>query len=89
MIWWHLFLHSNALDRYLAVGILRLQEGLDYSGIIQDEDIVPISKLNKKDAEEKMRRNESTNRLVPQGNLDKYVYLLPRINNDFSQVAAY
>jgi solute carrier family 12 sodium/potassium/chloride transporter 2 len=56
----------NALDRYLAVGILRLQEGLDYSGIIQDEDIVPISKLNKKDAEEKMRRNESTNRLVPQ-----------------------
>jgi len=84
MIWWHLFLHSNALDRYLAVGILRLQEGLDYSGIIQDEDIVPISKLNKKDAEEKMRRNESTNRLVPQGNLNKTVYLLPRINNDFS-----
>jgi len=84
MIWWHLFLHSNALDRYLAVGILRLQEGLDYSGIIQDEDIVPISKLNKKDAEEKMRRNESTNHLVPQGNLNKTVYLLPRINNDFS-----
>jgi hypothetical protein len=52
----------------LAVGILRLQEGLDYSGIIQDEEFVPISKLNKKDAEEKMRRNESTNRLVPQGN---------------------
>jgi hypothetical protein len=61
-------LHSNALDRYLAVGILRLQEGLDYSGIIQDEEFVPISKLNRKDAEEKMRRNESTNRLVPQGN---------------------
>jgi hypothetical protein len=52
----------------LAVGILRLQEGLDYSDVIQDDNIVPILKLNKTDAEEKMRRNESTNRLVPQGN---------------------
>ena len=79
-----LFLHSNALDRYLAVGILRLQEGLDYSGIIQDEEFVPISKLNKKDAEEKMRRNESTNRLVPQGNIDRTVFLLSRMNNNSS-----
>ncbi|PNF22995.1 hypothetical protein B7P43_G10392 [Cryptotermes secundus] len=56
----------NALDRYLAVGILRVQEGLDYSGVIQDEEFVPISKLDKKDAEEKMRRNESTNQLESQ-----------------------
>jgi hypothetical protein len=60
--------YSNALDRYLAVGILRLQEGLDYSGIIQDEEFVPISTLDKKDAEEKMRRNQSSNQLVSQGN---------------------
>ncbi|XP_021936563.1 bumetanide-sensitive sodium-(potassium)-chloride cotransporter-like isoform X2 [Zootermopsis nevadensis] len=56
----------NALDRYLAVGILRVQEGLDYSGIIQDEEFVPISTLDKKDAEEKMRRNQSSNQLVSQ-----------------------
>jgi hypothetical protein len=60
-------LHSNALDRYLAVGILRVQEGLDYSGVIHDEEFVPISTLDKKDAEEKMRRNESTNQLESQG----------------------
>lgn len=60
-------MHSNALDRYLAVGILRVQEGLDYSGVIQDEEFVPISKLDKKDAEEKMRRNESRNQLESQG----------------------
>jgi hypothetical protein len=46
---------------------LRVQEGLDYSGVIQDEEFVPISKLDKKDAEEKMRRNESTNQLESQG----------------------
>jgi hypothetical protein len=62
-------MHSNALDRYLAVGILRVQEGLDYSGVIQDEEFVPISKLDKKAAEEKLRRNESTNQLESQGDI--------------------
>ncbi|KAJ4451627.1 hypothetical protein ANN_03096, partial [Periplaneta americana] len=56
----------NALDRYLAVGILRVQEGLDYSGIIHDEEFVPISSLDKKDAEEKMRRNQSTSQFPTQ-----------------------
>ncbi|KAK7794717.1 hypothetical protein R5R35_009612 [Gryllus longicercus] len=52
-----------ALDKYLAVGILRVQEGLDYSGIINDDEVVPISFLDKKDAEEKMRRNQSAGQL--------------------------
>nr|CAD7437550.1 unnamed protein product [Timema bartmani] len=53
-----------ALDRYLAVGILRLQEGLDYSKLIQDEEFVPISSIDKKAEEEKMRRNQSTGQLA-------------------------
>ena len=54
------------MDRYLAVGILRVAEGLDYSGIIQDDE-VSVQTLEKKDAEEKMRRNQSTNQLSSQG----------------------
>ncbi|PSN39492.1 Bumetanide-sensitive sodium-(potassium)-chloride cotransporter [Blattella germanica] len=57
----------NALDRYLAVGILRLPEGLDYSGVIEDEEFVPIQTLDKKDAEEKLRRNQSTSQFTSQG----------------------
>nr|CAD7196808.1 unnamed protein product [Timema douglasi] len=53
-----------ALDRYLAVGILRLQEGLDYSKLIQDEEFVPISSIDKKAEEEKIRRNQSTGQLA-------------------------
>jgi hypothetical protein len=33
-----LVLYSKALDMYMAVAILRLQEGLDYSKVIADED---------------------------------------------------
>ncbi|XP_066994465.2 bumetanide-sensitive sodium-(potassium)-chloride cotransporter isoform X2 [Anabrus simplex] len=49
-----------ALDKYLAVGILRVPEGLDYSNVIDDDDFVPVSALEKKDAEDKIRRNQST-----------------------------
>lgn len=31
---------SEAFDNYLAVGILRLQDGLDYSLILEEEDIL-------------------------------------------------
>ncbi|XP_047122244.1 bumetanide-sensitive sodium-(potassium)-chloride cotransporter-like [Schistocerca piceifrons] len=54
----------NALDRYLAVGILRLDGGLDYSRVLQDDEFVPISKLDKKDEEEKLRRNQSACQLT-------------------------
>ncbi|XP_075209863.1 bumetanide-sensitive sodium-(potassium)-chloride cotransporter-like [Lycorma delicatula] len=52
-----------ALDSYLAVGILRLQNGLDYSNLVQDKDVVLISTLDKKDAEDKLRRNQSSGHL--------------------------
>jgi hypothetical protein len=61
---------------------LRVQEGLDYSGVIQDEEFVPISKLDKKDAEDKMRRNESTNQLESQG--DRTKILFQGIYNNFN-----
>ena len=32
------YIFSHALDSYLAVGILRLPEGLDYSNVIEDAD---------------------------------------------------
>ncbi|KAJ9588117.1 hypothetical protein L9F63_018508, partial [Diploptera punctata] len=60
----------NALDRYLAVGILRVPEGLDYSGVIQDGEVVSVQTLDKKDAEEKMRRNQSSNQLASQAVAD-------------------
>ncbi|KAG8238092.1 hypothetical protein J437_LFUL012199 [Ladona fulva] len=52
-----------ALDRYLAVGILRVQEGLDYSNVIEDEEVIPLQSLENKDAEEKLRRNQSAGQL--------------------------
>ncbi|XP_046400819.1 solute carrier family 12 member 3-like isoform X1 [Ischnura elegans] len=56
-----------ALDRYLAVGILRVQDGLDYSNIIEDEEVIPISSIEKRDAEEKLRRNQSAGQLSQDG----------------------
>ncbi|XP_063215626.1 bumetanide-sensitive sodium-(potassium)-chloride cotransporter-like isoform X2 [Bacillus rossius redtenbacheri] len=50
----------NALDRYLAVGILRMPSGLDYSKLILDEEFVPVSKLDKKAEREKLIRNQSS-----------------------------
>jgi hypothetical protein len=45
-----------ALDSYLAVGILRMENGLDYSNIIEDKDAAMISALERKDEEEKEKR---------------------------------
>lgn len=51
---------SSALDSYLAVAILRVQQGLDYSKVLLDKDTLLISSLDRKDAEDKMmRRNQS------------------------------
>ncbi|XP_046677992.1 LOW QUALITY PROTEIN: bumetanide-sensitive sodium-(potassium)-chloride cotransporter-like [Homalodisca vitripennis] len=51
-------IHS-ALDNYLAVAILRMPYGLDYSSVLQDKDVEMVSSLDKKDAEDKIRRNQS------------------------------
>lgn len=54
------FCDSSALDSYLAVAILRVQHGLDYSKVLLDKDTLLISSLDRKDAEDKMmRRNQS------------------------------
>lgn len=47
---------SNALDRHLALGILRLPLGLDYSDKIQDPDLIPVEE--DKDKEKKKKRNK-------------------------------
>jgi hypothetical protein len=36
---------SNALDRHLGVGILRLREGLDYSNVVVEDDGKELKKL--------------------------------------------
>ncbi|KAK9508116.1 hypothetical protein O3M35_007849 [Rhynocoris fuscipes] len=52
-----------ALDSFLAVGILRMQEGLDYSHMIEDQDVVIIPNLEKKDEQAKLLRNVSGGQL--------------------------
>lgn len=51
---------------YLAVGILRVQEGLDYTGVIEEEDQVTPQQLlldMKKDKEKGIVRNQSEGQL--------------------------
>ncbi|XP_054287482.1 bumetanide-sensitive sodium-(potassium)-chloride cotransporter-like isoform X1 [Macrosteles quadrilineatus] len=62
-------IHS-ALDTYLAVAILRMPNGLDYSALLQDKDVVMISSLDEKDAEDKMRRNQSGAELEELGDVE-------------------
>jgi hypothetical protein len=39
---------STALEMHVAVTILRVQEGLDYTGILRDFDVKDLTKDNKK-----------------------------------------
>lgn len=51
---------------YLAVGILRVQEGLDYTGVIEEEDQVTPQQLLlelKKEKEKGIVRNQSESQL--------------------------
>ena len=36
-------MYSEALDRYLGIAILRVPEGLDYTNVIEDDDVPNIT----------------------------------------------
>lgn len=51
---------------HLAVGILRVQEGLDYTGVVEEEDQLTPQQLvldMKKDKEKGIARNQSESQL--------------------------
>ncbi|ODM98387.1 Bumetanide-sensitive sodium-(potassium)-chloride cotransporter [Orchesella cincta] len=60
----------EALDMYLGVAILRVQEGLDYTGVIEDEDQATPQQIlldMKKDKEKGIVRNQSESQLSQDG----------------------
>uniref|UniRef100_T1HM58 Uncharacterized protein n=1 Tax=Rhodnius prolixus TaxID=13249 RepID=T1HM58_RHOPR len=52
-----------AMDSFLAVGILRMKDGLDYSDLIEDPDSIVIPALLKKEEEVNLMRNVSGGQL--------------------------
>ena len=58
---------SDAFDNYMAVGILRLQEGLDYSDIVEEENATVVE-------EKPLKTNKSA---VSLGKFSPYPPLLP------------
>jgi solute carrier family 12 sodium/potassium/chloride transporter 2 len=58
----------EALDMHLAVGILRVQEGLDYTNLIEEEGTISAQELLELRKEKTMIRNQSDGQLSTDGN---------------------
>jgi hypothetical protein len=83
-------LFSKALDMYMAVAILRLQEGLDYSKVVADEDDL-VNGVNsiagggekgiihtRQNSQESLPRNQSFSQMS-QGQLGTLRFSLTRV----------
>ncbi|KAF4526779.1 hypothetical protein B566_EDAN012319 [Ephemera danica] len=57
----------NGLDRHLALGILRIQEGLDYSNVVQEEEEVTEKKRNKSGGQLSQDGGSSSDGSTPPG----------------------
>ena len=59
-----LIVHSEALDMHLSVGILRTQDGMDFSSVIEEEDqMTPQQLMQEAKKEKEIPRNQSESQL--------------------------